>query len=239
MDHVCAAALSDDRQESVFEALIRCAGPALSSPRLRSKKLGLDTLAARELERVAVRFGACFGSVSLSEEADRLHAYLDRDQSLHWVLPVQARDGLDADQRFEAGRLAWAVPRGAGALGATTAEQAAGATMSILLAARCTVATGGPSLPAIPVKLRRSVRKRVAEVVGDRVMDTAAILEAIEPLQRNADRAGLLWGGDIGAALRAVLGTQPDGNAARSSPRALSLVHFWAAPDSPRWGTHG
>jgi uncharacterized protein HemY len=239
MDHVGAAALWQGRQDSVFEALIRCAGPALSSPRLRSNKLGLDTPAVRELERVAERFGARFGSVSLSEQANRLHAYLDRDESIHWILPAQARDGLDAGQRFEAARLAWAVPRGAGALVSTSPQEAAGATMSILLAARRTVTTGGPSLPSVPVKLRRSVRKRVAEVVGDRVMDTNTILEGIEALQQNADRAGLLWGGDIGTALRAVLGTQPDRNAARSSPRALALVHFWAAPDSPRWGTHG
>lgn len=239
MGHVSAAALWDGSQDPIVDAVIRCAGPALSSPRLRSKKLAVDSAVVRELERVADRFGARCGSVSVSEQADRLHAHLDRDQAIHWILPAEAGDGLDKGQRFEAGRLAWAVPRGAGALVSRTPEAGAGATMSILLAAGRTVATGGPSLPSVPVKLRRSVRKRVAEVVGDRVTDTAAILAAIERLQRSADRAGLLWGGDIGAALRAVLGTQGERDTARSSPRALSVAHFWAAPDSPRWGAHG
>ena len=90
-------------------------------------------------------------------------------------------------------------------------------------------------LPAVSLKLRRSTRKSVQEVVNDEEIGSAALLAAAARLHRSADRAGLLASGDIAAALGAVLGGPATMGALRSSPRALDLLRFWAAADSPLW----
>ena len=128
--------------------------------------------ARKTLEAIAERFGHRCGSVAVSDSIEEVNAELGRDGELHWTVPSSARDGLHATSRFAAGRLAWAVPHGGGALVGASPERVAGQLAGILLAARCQVADGdGPVLPAIPVKLRRAVRKSVREAVGETSID--------------------------------------------------------------------
>ena len=238
LSHVSMAALWDRESESIIDEVIRRAGPVLSSERVRSKKLPADAAVCGELERLSQRFGTRFGSASTAEGVEHVGATIDRDGELHWTVPPHARDGLDPSNLFLAGRLAWAVPRGAGALIATSPERAAGTLAAVMTASRCRVQAGAPVLPAVAVKLRRAVRKSVAAAVGETEVEPSSILTAVERVQRTANRAGLLAGGDIGVALRALLDGKVERASVEASSRALDLIRFWAAPDSPLWGRH-
>jgi uncharacterized protein HemY len=239
LSHVSTAAFWDRESDSTIEEMVRAAGPSLSDPRPRGKKLPADSAVARELQQISEGFGARFASASAEESIDRTQAFVDRDGALQWFIPSASRDGLDSVQRFVAGRLAWAAPRGGAELVDSSPEKAAGLLAGIILAARCSVAPGGPTLPAVPVKLRRASRKAVRDVLGDRAIAPASLLDAARRFQRSADRAGLVASGDIAASWAVVFGSTPTMTALRTSPRALDLLRFWAAADSPLWGTHG
>jgi hypothetical protein len=65
------------------------------------------------------------------------------------------------------------------------------------------------------------------------------LLAEAKRFQRTADRAGLVVSGDIASAWAVIVGGPPTMTALRTSPRMLDLLRFWAAPDSPLWGTDG
>ncbi|MFW2388031.1 MAG: hypothetical protein ACN4G0_06830 [Polyangiales bacterium] len=239
LSQVSAAALWDPDAEPMLQELVLHAGPSLGGTRWRSKKASADDAVTAELDQLAKRFGARNGSVELSDELSVPLARRGRDGEINWVAPSNARTGLDARGRFIAGRLAWGAPRGAGELLDDSTERAAGALAAILRASGCEVHAGDPLLPALDVKLRRSVRKLVRQAVGDAKPSTAALLAQARSLQRSADRAGLLASGDIAAALTVLLGGRSSLNALRTTPRAIDLLRFWLDARSPLRGTNG
>jgi hypothetical protein len=174
--------------------------------------------------------------VSATEESNRVMASLGRGGEIHWVVPQSTRNGLDPTRRFVAGRLAWAVPRGGGQLLDVSPDKAAGMLAAILRACRCSVAEGGPVLPAVAIKLPRAIRKSVEEAVGHTVLEPMALVAASRRLHRGADRAGLIACGDIGAALTALSGGPPTIAALATSERRIDLLRFWMGPDSPLRG---
>lgn len=239
LGHVSTAAFWDPAVDERIEAVLGAAGSSLSDSRPRAKKRLDDSVAVRELERVSERFGARIGSVGASDAVDRVSAFVDRDGSLHWVVPTSSREGLGPADLFSAGRLAWAAPRGGAALLDSSPQRAAGLLAGVVLAARCRLSPGGPTLPAVPVKLRRTARKAVQAILEDTVVSPNVLLAEAKRVQRTADRAGLVASGDIGAAWAVMVGGPPTMTALRTSPRLLDLLRFWAAPDSPLWGNDG
>ena len=236
LSHVSMASIWDRESATIVEEVLQRAGPSISNDRARAKKLHPSDPVYGELERLTERFGARLGSVSTPARSVGIAAYCGRDGEVHWVVPSGARDGLDAMERFVAGRLAWAVPRGAGALIEESSERAAGILAAVLRAARCPVGTLGPVLPAVTVKLRRAIRKSVQEVAGNTELQPSVLLEATRRAHRSADRAGLLASGDIAAVLTTLCAGRASTTALQSSPRALDIVRFWCAADSPLWG---
>jgi hypothetical protein len=236
LSHVSMASVWQRDAETAVDEVVRRAGPALPSPKIRGKKLGAADPVYHELEHLCERFGARFGSVVASEQSPRVAAHAGRNGEVHWLVPQSSRDGLDAFGRFASGRLAWAVPRGAGPFLDDTPEKVAGTLAAILRASRCPIDEGAPVLPAVAVKLRRATRKSVQEAVGDTSLPPSALLLAASRLHRSADRAGLLACGDIAAAFATLSGGQASMTTLRASQRNLDLLHFWAAADSPLWG---
>jgi len=235
LGHVSTTAFWDRDADTTLEEMLRAAAPSVTESRPRANKLSADVVAARELARISERLGARFGSASISDAVRQPKAFVDRDDTLAWILPSSARDELDVKSRFVAGRLAWAVPRGGTALLELSPEKAAGLMAGIVVGARCHVAPGGPTLPAVPVKLRRADRRAVRGILEDGAVSPQALLDAARRFQRSADRAGLVASGDIAAAWSVIFGGAPTMTALRTSRRGLDLLRFWAAPDSPLW----
>lgn len=226
-------------QQDAFAALdrvLRRVGPTLSKLRLRAAKAAPDDPVRAELGRLSEMFGAHVASVGISGDVAQPVAYGSPDGEIHWLVPGACRDGLDARARFHAGRLAWAVPRGAGWLLGDSALAAAGKIAGTLRAARCEVESDEPMLPAAEIKLRRSARRAVQEAVGSAVVDPSTLLRFAQDLHRTADRAGLLATGDVAAALRALLGESPSLADLQSSERGLGLIRFCIDDESPLWG---
>ena len=236
LSHVSMGSIWDPDSRTLVEEVVRRAGPALFKDRVRTKKLTPSDAVYGELERLTERFGARLGSVGVSDQVSGVAAYAGRDGEVHWVVPRSGRDGLDGVDLFVAGRLAWAVPRGAGSLLDDSREKAAGTLAAVLRAARCRVGAGEPVLPAVGVKLRRATRKAVQEAVGDVEIQSSELLAAARRLHRSADRAGLLASGDIAAALSTLFGGRATMTALQTSARGLDLLRFWGATDSPLWG---
>jgi len=155
------------------------------------------------------------------------------------ALRSRADAGLHEQSRFVAGRLAWAARHGAESLLDASPQVVAGTLAAVLRIARCEVTVEEPRLPAADVKLRRAVRKAVRETVGGATVDAGSLLAFARTLQCNADRAGLLVSGDIGAALTTLLHGRVTLDSLRSSTRGLDLLRFWLRDDSPLWGSHG
>ncbi|MBT8468954.1 MAG: hypothetical protein KJN97_09410, partial [Deltaproteobacteria bacterium] len=239
LSQVSVAALWDPEVDPMLQELVRHAGPALGSDRLRAKKADPGDPIVTELERLSQRFGARISSVEVSAELGTLVARTGRDGEIRWVVPQRARGGLDATGRFVAGRLAWAAPHGGAQLLDGSSERAAGTLLAILRASRCEVEAGDRPLPAADVKLRRAVRKAVYQTVGGTKLRTSSLLVYAQSLQRSADRAGLLACGEIGAALSVLLNQELNLKALRVSSRGLDLLRFWLDADSPLWGSHG
>jgi hypothetical protein len=233
--HVSTAAIRDRDPSPLVQEILKRAGPELGKNRVRAKRLPETEPVCAELVRLSERFGARVGSVGWTPTERRIDAYSGREGEIHWVIPKSARQGLDAAARFGAGRLAYAVPRGAGALLDDSTERAAGLLAAVLRAAGCELGPGATTLPSVVVKLRRAARKSVQEAVGDARLTPQDLLAAARQIRRNADRAGLIAAGDIGAALQSVLGARPTRTRLQASGRGLELLRFWAAPDSPRW----
>ncbi len=233
--HASIAFVRDRDTDTLIEDVMRRAGPALPSAQVRAKKLGTSDAVYGELERLTERFGARLGSVSASEGLHGVLAQRGRNGEVHWIVSQSARSGLDPVGRFVAGRLAWAVPRGGGALVDDSPEKAAGTLAAILRTCRCQVAEGDPVLPAVAVKLRRATRKSVQEAVGSAALEPSALLAAARALHRSADRAGLLACGDIAAGLTTLSGGPASMATLQPSPRNIDLLRFWAAGDSPLW----
>lgn len=235
LSHVPIASIWNPESSTVVEDIVRIAGIASAKDRIRSKKLDVKHPVATALDDLSNRHGVRYGSVGVSNDVEKVRASLARDGEIHWLIPSRCAGGLEPHDRFRAGQLAWAVPRGAGDLLDQSAHGAAGALVAILRASRCRVRTGGPVLPAVSVKLRRAVRKSVQEAVADADLGSDDLVAAARRIQRGADRAGLLASGDIAAALTVVCGAEPSAERVRSSPRARDLLHFWMAADSPLW----
>jgi tetratricopeptide (TPR) repeat protein len=235
LSHVSMASIWDRDASTRIDDLLALAAPGLPSPRGRAKKLGADDPAHSELEQLTERYGGRFGSAGATDRPSALGGSLGRDGELHWVVPRAARNGLDGVERFRAARLAWALPRGAGALVAESPEKAAGFLAGVLRAAQRPPAPGEPILPAVTVKLRRSVRKSIQRAAGDAPLQPSELIAAARRIQRTADRAGLLASGDIHAALMALCEGPPSMHALRSSSRAVDLLRFWMGADSPLW----
>ena len=128
------------------------------------------------------------------------------------------------------------VPR---ASSMTPPEKVAGILAAVLRVAHCEVGSGGPTLQAADVKLRRATRKAVHAAVGDARLDPSSLLTFARSLQRSADRAGLLASGDIGAGLATLLNGRATVDAVRTSARAIDLLRFWLEDGSPLWGNDG
>jgi hypothetical protein len=156
------------------------------------------------------------------------------------LVSPQSKDAIGDADVFHAGRLAWAVPRGASELVGNSTEDIAAKLAGILRAARCEVEFDTSAVPRVEVKLPRSVRRTVHELVSGTRVTTTALLQVARRLQQSADRAGLMTSGDIGVALGEVL---PSGKAnlegLRTSERALDLLRFWVGAESPLWGVRG
>ena len=75
---------------------------------------------------------------------------------------------------------------------------------------------------------RQATAQQIAEELGVQYLVEGSI-------QRTADRVGLLAAGDIGAALTTLCDGPPTLHALRSSKRAVDLLRFWMAPESPLW----
>ncbi len=233
--HLSLAVLWDGAEDTVVDDVVRRAGAALVDSRPRGTKLTAGAPAFEELARLTERFGGRLGSVTASGRQSAIIGSLGRDDALHWVLPEHVANGLDPALRFRAGRLAWAAARGATTLLDDSVDKAAGTVAGILRAARCRVSGGPTALPAVAVKLRRTIRKSVHEVVGDTELDSAVLRTTVRRIHRRADRAGLLACGDIGTAFTVLLGDVPSIDSIRVSERCLDLLRFWVAPDSPLW----
>jgi hypothetical protein len=191
-----------------------------------------------ELERLCDKLGVRAGSVALSAELSAPSAHAGPQGEIHWAVPAESRDGLDARSCFVAGRLAWAAPRGAAWLLEDSVPKAAGKIGALLRAARCPVDFGEAMLPAAEVKLRRSTRRSVQEAVGDTRFDSSSLLDFARSLQRSADRAGLLASGSLEAALATVLHGPPTLAGLRGSRRGLDLARFCMDAESPLWRAH-
>jgi len=226
----------DEEGFAALDRVLRRVGPSLSKLRLRAVKAAPGDPVYAELERLSHRFGAHAASVGLCGDVSTPIAHGGADREIHWLVPDKCRNGLDARARFHAGRLAWAVPRGAGWLLGDSALAAAGKIAATLRAARCEVESGEPMLPAAEIKLRRSARRAVQEAVGGTVFDASTLLAFAQSLHRAADRAGLLASGDVAAALHALLGESPTLATLKSSTRGLDLVRFCIDDESPLWG---
>lgn len=226
-------------QEDAFAALdqvLRRVGPSLSKLRLRAVKAAPDDPVRAELGRLSQTFGARAASVGICSDVSHPVAYGSPDGEIHWLVPSECRDGLDERARFHAGRLAWAVPRGAGWLLGDSTLAAAGKIAATLRAARCEVESDEPMLPAAEIKLRRSARRAVQEAVGGTVVDSSTLLRFAHDLLRAADRAGLLATGNVAAALHALFGESPTLAALKSSERGFDLIRFCIDDESTLWG---
>lgn len=239
LDQVSIAAIWDPNADSVLQEVLLHAGPSLTKNRQRAKKANPNDPVFAELQRIAQRFGGRTGSIGFSDQLATLIAHAGRDGEIDWIVPPRAQAGLDARERFIAGRLAWAVPHGGAQLLDDSVDKAAGTLAAILRVSRCEVAAAEPSLPTAEVKLPRSVRKAVRQTVGDIKLDPSALLAFARSLQRSADRAGVLASGEIAAALAVVLGGRLNLDALRTSTRGLDVLRFWLDAESPLWGGHG
>lgn len=239
LSQVSAAALWDPTADPLLQEVVLHAGHSLGQTRPRGKKVGANDAVAAELNQIAQRFGARSGSVELSDQLSTPVARRGRDGEVNWVVPAEARAGLDAQGRFVAGRLAWATPHGAGALTTDAPEKAAGVLAAILRASRCELASGDPPLPASDVKLRRATRKLVRQAVGGAAPSPSSLLTHARSIQRSADRAGMLASGDVAAAFTVLLSGRLTLDALRTNKRALDLLRFWLDADSPLRGTDG
>ncbi|MGB8328999.1 MAG: tetratricopeptide repeat protein, partial [Polyangiales bacterium] len=221
----------DRESDPLLRKVMVRVGPTLPKARLRAKRAAPDDPLCADLEHISSRFGARAGSIELSEELATLVARSGRDGAIDWVAPAHARAGLSAKGRFLAGRLAWAVAHGAADVLDASPPAVAGLLAAIFRVARCEIAPGEPALPGAEVKLRRSVRKDVREIVRGATFDPGSLLRFARALQRSADRAGLLASGDIAAALATLLNDRVTVKGLRSSSRGLDLLRFWLAND--------
>jgi hypothetical protein len=106
---------------------------------------------------------------------------------------------------------------------------------AVLRSSGCRVEGQPAPSHAVELKLPRSLRRRVQELLGDRVYSIESLEAFATGLQRDADRVGLLIAGDFAAALRVI---EPTGRSLEdlgASPRAMELMRFWLAADSPLW----
>lgn len=165
---------------------------------------------------------------------------MNRRGEVDWLVSPKSRSGLSGTDLFHAGRFAWAAPRGASELIDGSTEDIAAKLAGILRAARCEVETDTTPIARLEVKLPRSVRRAVHDLVAGTPITAAALRQIGRKLQQSADRAGLMASGDIGVALKEML---PSGEAnlegLRTSERALDLLRFWAGAESPLWGSRG
>ena len=180
------------------------------------------------------------GTIALSDAPTPVQARAGRHGEVDWLVSSQSKDALGDADVFHAGRLAWAVPRGAGELLGNSTEDVAAKLAGILRAARCEIEFDASAIARVQVKLPRSVRRTVYEVVSGTRVTTTALLQFARGLQQSADRAGLMASGDIGVALREVLPSRKANlEGLRTSERALDLLRFWVGAESPLWGAHG
>lgn len=227
--------LSSHAIDPVLEQVLRRVGPSLFKPRVRSKKTTSADPVCAQLQWLSEQLGTRAESISLGIDLAAPMAYGDSNGGIHWLVPEALREGLGQRSWFLAGRLAWAVPRGAGWWIEDSAGVAAGKIGALLRAARCRVAPGEAMLPAAEIKLRRTARKTVQEIVGDTPLGSEALLTFTRNLQASADRAGLLACGDVEVALATLLGGAPTVAALRSSTRGLDLARFCIDAASPVW----
>ncbi len=240
-DHVPLGALGDVRADETFEHVVLRAGPSLVKGRLPSRqKAGPEDRVYGQLDLLCRRFGAPLGTIALSDAPTPVQARAGRHGEVDWLVSPQNKDALGHADVFHAGRLAWAVPRGAGELVGNSTDDIAAKLAGILRAGRCEVEFDSSAVARIEVKLPRSVRRTVHELVSGTRVTTTALLQVARRLQQGADRAGLMASGDIGVALGEVLPSRKANlEGLRTSERALDLLRFWIGAESPLWGAHG
>ncbi len=233
---VCLEADSDP----VLEELLASVGPALvraarwmRGPRSNLAKNELDALEA-ELRPICERLQLRLGSSSVHAQ-EHVEASLSDATQIDWLVPETAGHAFDAMLRFRAGRIAWATPRGAATLLDAPAQSVGAHLAAVLRSSGCRVEGQPAPVHAVELKLPRSLRRRVGDLLGDRIYSIESLEVFARTLQRDADRVGLLLAGDLAAALRVI---EPTGRSIEdlgASPRARQLMHFWLAADSPLW----
>lgn len=242
---VFAAVASDDLGDRPAEPTLRRvvaeAGSVLDKQRLRLRqKLAPGTAALQQLDHLCGRFDSRLGVVASSSDAARPAASVNRQGQLDWLLPATAAPEIDRRGLFHAGRIAWIVSRGGGALLEGTPEQAAGKLASVLRAAKVDVESDMGGVPRVESKLPRSIRKTVGELFDSKGARLTTLFETARWFQQSADRAGLIACEDIRIALGELLGRdRVTLDAVRASPRAIDLLRFWLDDRSSLWRHHG
>jgi len=240
-DHVPLGALADARADETLEHVVLRAGPSLVKGRLRSRqKAGPEDRVHGQLDLLCRRFGAPLGTIALADAPTPIQARLDRHGEVDWLVSPQSELALGDADLFHAGRLAWAVPRGANALIDGSTKDIAAKLAGILRAARCEVESDATAVARVEIKLPRSTRRTVHDLVSGTRITTTALLQVSRNLQQSADRAGLMASGDIGVAIGEILSSgEANLEGLRTSRRAHDLLRFWVAAESPLWGPHG
>ncbi len=240
-DHVPLEALGDVDADETLEQVVRRAGPSLGKGRLPSRpRAGPEDRVYEQLDLLCQRFGAPLGTIAVADAPTGPRARMNRRGEVDWLLPPESKPGLEEANLFHAGRLAWAAPRGTMELIDGSTEDIAVKLAGILRAARCKVESDTNALAEVQVKLPRSVKRAVHDLISEAHITAAGLRQVARRLQQSADRAGLMTVGDIGVALRETLPSHSaDLEGLRASARALDLLRFWAGPESPRWRSRG
>ena len=240
-DHVPLGSLGDLAADETLEQLVRRAGPSLVKGRLPSRpRAGPEDRVYQQLDLLCQRFGAPLGKIALADAPTGLRAQMNRRGEVDWLVSAASKPGLGDADLFHAGRLAWAAPRAAIELIDGSTEDTAAKLAGILRAAGCEAEIDASALAQVEVKLPRSVRRTVHDLVSGARITVTGLRQVARRLQQSADRAGLMASGDIGVALGETLSSGQDNlEGLHASERAVDLLRFWVGPKSPRWRSRG
>ena len=206
--------------------------PGLLGPRYQS---AAQSPVESQLKHVCRRFDLEVASVSLSGEHTEAEVRSRRDGTLHWVLPLVQRQGLDGAALFKAGRLAWATPRGATLLLEGTAEEAARVLAFAIRASGCRVEEESSVAPHKELRPPRGARRSIRDLLGSTEVTFSMLVGFAAKLQQSADRAGLIVSANFGSAAPVLLQRTPSVEDLCASTRAIEAMRFWISRDSPLW----
>jgi hypothetical protein len=138
-------------------------------------------------------------------------------------------------QRFVLARLLFGLRLGIAPLLRRDPSRAATVLFAAAAAAEAPLAAGEgrAGMAETTRKLQKAMPRKVRKVVPDHARalgDGREILSWTTLIHRTASRAGLLLAGDLGSALREVLGEAPDRELLPGAPDALDLYVFGLSP---------